>query len=180
MSNPQQASGNEPLSPVAIADRSGQSPSPVAIANRPRPLWPPPWWSVLSLVVLVGMLAVLVWAGLQLSERAAPAEQLPTPILITVTPGGTPGLGGGPGATPASSALFDPGDVVRVKGTGGLELRVRAGPGVLYETLQLIPEGTRLEIMGEARLADEYLWWPVRNPISGIQGWVVSDYLEGW
>jgi hypothetical protein len=146
--------------------------------------WPLPWWSILSLLLLVALIIALVWIGLALSQRSPAPAELPTPIFITVTslPGGasTPGLSQPPApeATQPSPAQASLGDVVRVSNTGGLGVRLRAGPGVLYETLKIVPEGSRLEIAGEARQADDYVWRLVRDPSDGTQGWMVVDYLQ--
>ncbi len=68
--------------------------------------------------------------------------------------------------------------MVRVSNTGGLGVRLRAGPGVLYETLKIVPEGSRLELAGEPRQADDHVWWLIQDPSDGTQGWMVVDYLE--
>lgn len=151
---------------------------PFDVAQQPyrARIWPPPWWAVVSTLALIGIIAALTWAITTLAQRSA-VVSLPTPILITVTP-----VEGQPTApvseTPAVVGQFKSGDVVRVTGTGGFDLRLRSGPGTLYETLKLVAEGTQLEIVGEPRQADNYLWWPVRDPVDGKQGWVAADYLE--
>lgn len=153
-----------------------EQPLDAALQPHKAPVWPPPWWAVVSTLILLAIIAGLIWAIAALAQQPGPAS-LPTPILITVTP-----AEGQPTAilseTPAAVGQFKPGDVVRVSGTGGFDLRLRSGPGTLYETLKLVAEGTQLAIVGEPRQADNYLWWPVRDPADGKQGWVVSDYLE--
>lgn len=141
-------------------------------------IWPLPWWSALSVLALVCVCAALTGVLVTWTGRPAASTEWPTPVLITVTPAAgqaTPKAGESPGAL----GQFETGDLVRVSGTGGLDLRIRVGPGTLYETAKLVPEGTPLEITGEPRQADNYVWWPVRDPSDGAQGWVVSDYVRG-
>jgi hypothetical protein len=130
-----------------------------------------PWWSWLSIIALAGLVCGLVWIGVSFASRAPAALAFPTPILVTVTPGPPP-------ATPQVTGLFKPGNIVQVSGTNGLSLRMRSGPGTLYETVQLVTENMRLEITGEARQADGYLWWPVQTVPASEPGWVVNDYLK--
>ncbi|MBN1886623.1 MAG: hypothetical protein JW850_01480 [Thermoflexales bacterium] len=152
-------------------------------ARSARPAWPLPWWSTLSLVLLVALVTALAWIGLTLSQRPPAPAELPTPIFIIVT--SLPGGASAPGqsqpeteATQPAPGQARPGDVVQVSDTGGLGVRLRAGPGVLYETLKIVPEGSRLELVGEARQADDHVWRLVRDPTDGVQGWMVVDYLQ--
>jgi hypothetical protein len=144
--------------------------------TRPARIWPPPWWTVASLLVLIGLVTALAWVGVTLATPLALPTQLPALVLITVTPAQaqpTPQA-----VTPVASGQFAPGDAVQVANTNGFDLRLRSGPGILYETVKMVPEGTSLEITGEPRQADNHLWWPVRDPADSSQGWVVSDYIQ--
>ncbi len=129
------------------------------------------------MIALLVVVAGLVWAGLTLTGSPSTSSEWPTPVLLTVTPSQDQ-LIPQVGATPVVGGQFESGDQVQVSGTGGLDLRLRSGPGTLYGTAKLVAEGTRLEIMGDPRQADSYLWWPVRDLSDGAQGWVVSDFLQ--
>ena len=145
--------------------------------DRPPRVWPLPWWSAISLLALLGSVVALAWAAITLANRPAVLTQVPTPIFLTVTPVAGQSLPVEPEATHTAPEQLEPGDWVQVGGTGGLGVRFRAGPGALYETLKIVPEGTRLELAGEPRQADEHVWWPVHDPSDGVEGWIVSDYL---
>jgi hypothetical protein len=122
------------------------------------------------------LLAAATWIGLALVTQPVSSNQWPTPVLLVITSQSPPAL---PDAMhTALGQQFQLGAMVQVTGTSGLDLRVRAGPGTLYETVQLISEGTRLEITGAAQYVKDQWWWPVRNPADGLQGWVVAEYLK--
>ncbi len=80
-----------------------------------------------------------------------------------------------PTATSAVSAL-QVGAKVRVTGTGGTGLNMRAGAGTGHARIKTLPEGTVVEIIGGPTEANGYTWWQVRDE-SGTTGWVVSRYL---
>ncbi len=92
-------------------------------------------------------------------EAPAAAPLLPQP---TVTAAAAP-------STSDSAAAF----VVFNTNTQGLFLRSEPGGDVL-ETL---PEGTRVEQIGDDQLAADYVWRHVRAP-SGQEGWVAADWLQ--
>jgi len=142
----------------------------------PTRIWPPPWWSVASTVILLGVIGALAWVTIKFTSTPITSTELPTPVLLIATSASKPPT---PiDSVPLTAKQFSAGDLAQVSGTQGLDLRIRAGPGTLYETTKLVPEGTLLEITGEPRQADNYLWWPVKDPTDNTQGWVVSDYLE--
>ena len=93
-------------------------------------------------------------AGRCWSWRAAPVECCATPAA-------------GPSAT----------RTVRVAGTQGLSLRIRAAPSVQAATIKLAPDGTQLLVTGEGKEAEGAVWWPVRDPSDNQEGWADSTYL---
>lgn len=130
--------------------------------------------SALGLCIVCGVAALIALAG---SNR--PAVTLPTAIVVTVTPSPIPPA---PTETPplptatAPSALFV-GGYAQVSGTQGDSLRLRSDPGLQTTTLKTIAEGARLLIIDGPRDADNIVWWRLRDPSDGAEGWAAQLYL---
>lgn len=92
----------------------------------------------------------------------------PTPAQVAVTP------------TATESAVGEDlsvGDTVKVAGTGGAGLNMRAGAGTGHAKVKTLAEGSSVEIIGGPQEADGYTWWQVRDGV-GTTGWVVQAYLK--
>ena len=153
-------------------------PSPAGVTQpspRLRPRWP--WWSIASSVILVLIVLMLVSGTLAYAFRRPPAAVWPTVVLITVTPQPGPTYIVITSAAPTAQPWTNLTRAVRVAGTQGLQLRIRAAPGAQAETVKLVPDGTRLLIIGDGQQAEGLLWWPVRDPSDNKEGWAVSTYL---
>lgn len=106
------------------------------------------------------------------------AEEVPvnTPIAAE-----SPAQDSASPAVPEAPAQITVNGYVKVVGTGGAGLSMRAGPGrnnarVLVaeeddETVLLVLEGPREDENGE-----DFVWWYVRHP-EGTEGWVVEDFI---
>ncbi|MCC6176966.1 MAG: cellulase family glycosylhydrolase [Chloroflexi bacterium] len=91
-------------------------------------------------------------------------------------------------AAPASSAASaasdegasdaDGGVSVRVAGTEGQGLAIRATPSTSGRRLALAPEGARLAIVGDDRQAEGRIWRNVKTA-NGATGWAAGEYLRG-
>lgn len=79
---------------------------------------------------------------------------------------------GGAAAGGAGTTLY-----VRVQGAGIDRLNLRAEPGTRARVVERLSDGTVLEVLGGARVADDLTWIPVRTR-SGSEGWVATRYLE--
>jgi hypothetical protein len=77
-----------------------------------------------------------------------------------------------PTEAPASTAEFF---VVNGTGTNGLFLR--PGPSTDGAPIKTLPEGTRVERIGEDEFGANFVWRPVRGP-DGAEGWVAVDFLQ--
>ncbi|MGQ9667033.1 MAG: SH3 domain-containing protein [Anaerolineae bacterium] len=133
------------------------------------PVWT--WILILLPVVLIGG---ALWAMTR-------SESGPEPLSPTATP--TP--------APAPAAAFTPmvivatppppplsaGMTAEVFGTGADQLRVRSGPGTTYATLQIVADGTRVQVLEGPSPADGFQWWQVQLS-DGTIGWVVGDFLR--
>ncbi|MEM7346804.1 MAG: Ig-like domain-containing protein, partial [Chloroflexota bacterium] len=98
--------------------------------------------------------AVNAPALVSINAVGAPEEDTPTPTATPEEPTATP----------------EPGAPSLVTNT---DLRVRAGPGIEYDLLGLLPTGAGADIVGR----DEgRQWWQIRfAPASGGVGWVAAD-----
>jgi Bacterial SH3 domain len=81
-----------------------------------------------------------------------PPESSPTPEVV-------PGLG-----------------FARIGNTNGFGVYVRAEPGLEYEILTQLSDGSRVELAGEAQTADGFTWQHVRLE-DGQLGWIADNFL---
>lgn len=98
------------------------------------------------------------------------ATHLPTstPVPPTATPQATAT------ATPAPQVMV--GATAMISGTGGLDLRLHAGPGTDFVTLKIVKEGDRLLVLEGPQIADDHTWWRMRDQ-QDVVGWAVEDWL---
>jgi hypothetical protein len=107
------------------------------------------------------------------TARAAPT---PKSVVPGAGPGSTPSA---PSAQPDKEQLNRAGAgltrvvVVETEGQGA---RLRADPDPEAEVLEVLEEGTILELTGRESEADERLWIEVRVS-DGPSGWVAADFL---
>lgn len=125
----------------------------------------PPGW-VAGTLLVVGALALAVWilsmpAGK--TEAPPPAAPVPTPLTTAATSSPEP-------------PRVRVGGWVRVQGTEGGDLRLRAAPSLGGETLALAKEGTLLRVLEGPVEADGYTWWRVQAP-DGQAGWAAGQWL---
>ncbi len=165
--------------------------SPEAGAAGPRRF---PFWTCLTLLaglfVVGGLVWLLIGPPLPTASTTA-ATPTVTPDLVatalalaTPLPTATPTVFvPTPSPTPTRSGPFEVGDRIRISGTGGRGLRLRAGPGLDYLTVALAKDGQIFFIMpgnGDEESypvkADGYVWWRLRST-GGDLGWTVQNYL---
>lgn len=60
------------------------------------------------------------------------------------------------------------------------QLNVRAGPGAEFDVLDVLPEGTTVQIAGMSEVTADGRWWPVNVERDGeaLSGWVWADGLR--
>lgn len=121
--------------------------------------------------------------GLPLQGTAVPSLELtptrqilpvlptftPTPLSM-VTPTGQPTVAGG-----VSSMSI--GSKVKVVGTGGSGLNMRAGAGTAQPRVKTLHDGATVEIIGGPKEANGFTWYQIKDE-AGASGWVVSRYLQ--
>lgn len=79
------------------------------------------------------------------------------------------------GDTPEPEGIFSEGDAVIVNDN---DVNMRGAAGIDAEIVEKLSEGTELIVTGTYQEADDYVWWPVRDPGTDVEGWVVEDFLE--
>jgi hypothetical protein len=149
-----------------------------------------PWWVLLVVTALFGILFVISWAVvLAVREGNAPRPS-PTAVVVVVFPtAGQPGSAGTlevtlpaqPTATipPAPLGDINLGNSVRVVGTGGDGLRLRVGPGLQETPNYLALENEVLVVQSGPTIADGFTWWFLVDPADDTRnGWAVENYLE--
>jgi uncharacterized protein YgiM (DUF1202 family) len=75
--------------------------------------------------------------------------------------------------TASAGASLRPGDTARVV-NGSLNLR--DGPSLSSRIIAVLPDGTRLTITGNSRVADGYTWYPVQGAYG--TGWCAGEHLR--
>jgi hypothetical protein len=81
----------------------------------------------------------------------------------------------GAAGTPAREPVtFSTGDTAVITED---QVNLRKEPSTGGDIVTILTRGTELEITGEAVEADGYTWYPVRNPDTGDEGFVVVDFL---
>jgi hypothetical protein len=79
------------------------------------------------------------------------------------------------GAQPTAQAP-DAGTALRVANTDGQGVRLRAEPSRQARSLALVPDGTKVEAIGQAETHGGLTWRPVRIR-SGAEGWMAAEFL---
>jgi hypothetical protein len=101
------------------------------------------------------------------STVQAPAGGVePTPTNIVIVPTATPPL-------PDRVTV---GIRVVVAGTGADRLRMRAGPGTDYATMQIVSDGTEFTVLEGPQSQGGFEWWRLEMA-DGTIGWAVETYL---
>ena len=165
-----------PVTPPARPSPSDETQPSFKVRRLPtRETWP--WWSSVSLVLLVLVGLACIGGTVAFATRTPPPTTWPTTVFITVTPRPGPTYVVVTSAAPTPAAGPGATRTVRVAGTQGLSLRIRVAPSVQAETIKLVPDGTQLLITGESKEAEGASWWPVRDPSDNKEGWAISTYL---
>jgi len=113
---------------------------------------------------------------------------IPPPAIATLAPGegaSQPSSNPSPFSplvhTPAPESsptpAVDPGlGFARIGNTNGFGVNVRSEPGLAYEVLTQLSDGSRVELTGEAQSADGFTWLHVRLE-DGHLGWIADIFL---
>jgi len=103
----------------------------------------------------------------QATAQAPAANVEPTPTNIVIVPTATPPLPDRIGV----------GVRVEVSGTGEDNLRLRAGPGTDFATMQIVADGTKFTVLEGPQSQGGYDWWRLEM-MDGTIGWAVENFLK--
>jgi hypothetical protein len=167
--------------PDAVKTEKGPEEAATPPAPR-RGLWRASAWQMLVALafVMVAVVGLCQVSGLAKRLRPLPTPTLtPTATLVptatavpTLTPTDTPV----PTATATPAPVITAGGQVIVKGTGGQQLSLRAGPAVTQERLRIVEEGSALKVLEGPVAADGFQWWKVQTT-DGVEGWAAGNWL---
>ncbi|MDP8923696.1 MAG: SH3 domain-containing protein [Chloroflexota bacterium] len=123
---------------------------------------------VLAVVVVVGVswLAQPRRFDARVAQAAAGIQAVPEPAVVP-TPIPQPAV------QPESAPVVER---VRVTGTNGVGVNLRAQAGARAPRVKTLPEGTVLELVGADELTDGMTWRNVREP-GGASGWVAAKFV---
>lgn len=138
---------------------------------------------VIGLAALVIMVTVRNRGGPEIPPTPSFTGAEVTPIIATFTPGPTATPVNvlpveTPTATPQPAPAALAVGVTAEVAAGGSGLNLREGPGLTFQILSLLPDGTRVEVIGGPEEVDGYTWWRVRTLDAGLEGWVAGDFLR--
>ncbi len=134
---------------------------------------------LVSDLVFIAMLVTLF--GLSGTAISPPATATPAPgegadqLLPTPSPVTELVLTPSPVSTPTPEAAPSSG-FARIGNTNTFGVYVRSEPGLKFEIVTQLSDGNRVELMGEAQLADGFNWQQVRLE-DGRVGWVADNFL---
>ncbi|HFQ93315.1 MAG TPA: hypothetical protein ENK32_04865, partial [Anaerolineae bacterium] len=160
-----------------------------------------PLWAIVTLITLLLLLLAwglfVLWPSSNAPDNAPPpvkqteTEQLPTVASVATLPALSQPTAVPPTTTPEPTATTPPPTAAPaptdtapppprtavVNAPAGLWLRSR--PGTDSEQLQLLPDGTLVELLPEREEDnDQRVWQKVRLPDSGQEGWVDTTFLQ--
>jgi hypothetical protein len=134
------------------------------------------------------LVSSLVFTGSLVKLFNLSGTAIPPPATATFAPGERAGQ---PSPTPSPSSLLVPTpspensptpEVVpglgfaRIGNTNGFGVNVRSEPGLEYEILTQLSDGSRVELTGEAQSANGFTWQHVRLE-DGRLGWIADIFL---
>ena len=121
----------------------------------------------LAVLVVVGVSWLAQPRRLDSRVAAAPVPAIQAAPEPTVVPTPIPQ----PAIQPTPAA-----ERVRVTGTNGSGVNLRARAGERGQRIKTVPEGTTLELVGADEQADGMTWRNVREP-GGSTGWVAARFV---
>jgi hypothetical protein len=145
-------------------------------------------WRLLRRAQVSMLVSSLVFTGSLVNLFNLPKASLPQPATATLAPGEgagqplpTPGPPSplAPTSPPASSPtpeVFPGTGTALIGNTNGFGVFVRSEPGLKYEMLTQLSDGSRVELTGEAQSADGFTWQRVRLE-DGRLGWIAENFL---
>lgn len=146
--------------------------------------------SAVVIVIAVLVIIILFRGGDDGQTAAVTGTETPaavvedTPVIPTFTAGPTAtALSTEPAQTETAEPASAPEEIavdvtVEVADTDGDGLNMRNGPGLNFESVELLPEGTQLDVIDGPEEVDGYTWWHVRKTSDETEGWVVAQFIR--
>lgn len=123
-----------------------------------------------ALLGVGALLIVLLAGGLVLRNRSGTAAPTTGPTASSVASGATSSAAAPAGSTSVTGVLYI------VATNGGQPLAVRTGPGLSFERIASLPNGSTVEVIEGPRTADGFNW--VRIHTATVDGWSVREALR--
>jgi serine/threonine protein kinase len=132
-----------------------------------------------ALTYQITMVAKTV-SALEKQNANTPAPSRKPPLQPTTTATSTPL----PDCNDSPPTRLQINDKVRVTVASGEPLRIRIHPGIAFQIIDTIPEGTTMTIIDGPECEDGYMWWKIDNS-EGLIGWAAEGdnekyYIEPW
>lgn len=154
-------------------------------SGRERTATPIGVWILGGIVALLTMTVCGLWAVYLLRDQVGSSGPTPTPIIWTPT--AVPTFAITP--TPIPTQVFEPtptispdvaiGRYVKVVGTGGYGLSLRAGPGENYTRMDVALDGEVFIIVDGPTVSAGSEWWKVQDRENmEREWWAVGNFLE--
>ncbi len=155
-----------------------------------------PWWSVVGMVVVAGLLSCGLWALVfSAGGDNPPGGRTPTFVITTATFGPTQAATLPPTATTiptgapptdAPTATLPPSNIeigigvqVEIVGTGPQGLNMREGASTVYESVDVAKEGEIFVVQDGPQFGSGYEWWYIVDPNNPDRaGWSVREYMQ--
>lgn len=146
--------------------------------------------SLIVIVIAVLVIIILFRGGGDGETAAVTGTKTPaavaedTPVIPTFTAGPTAtALSTEPAAAVTPELDTTPQEIavdvtVEVANTDGDGLNMRNGPGLDFEAVELLPEGTQLQVLDGPEEVDGYTWWHVRKTEGETEGWVAAQFIQ--
>jgi Bacterial SH3 domain len=110
-------------------------------------------------------LVIATLAPGEMASKSLPTPNPFSPFVPTPSPESSPT----PELVPARG-------FARIGNTNGFGVNVRSEPGLVYEMLTQLSDGSRVELTGEVQSADGFTWQRVRLE-DGRLGWIAENFL---
>jgi hypothetical protein len=153
-----------------------------------------PWWSVVGLVAIVGLLSCVIWGLIYTGGGSEPGGRTPEIIITTATAPPvtqtipptplTPTLTPTPGPTeaptlPPSNIAMEVGVTVEIVGTEGAGLSIRDSAGTNYARVDTAYDGEIFIVEDGPLFGDGYEWWFIADPNDPERaGWSVRQFMQ--
>lgn len=144
--------------------------------------------SILGVLLVAGILVGVSWLIFSMAVRQSGRIEATPQYNVTVIPAPTQtnivilptDL---PTPTPEAPVILPDGAIginvyVKVTGTEGLGLRMRAGAGTGAEVNFLAMDDEVFKVVGGPEVSDGYTWWQLEAPLDQSRsGWAAENYL---